>query len=169
MIAAVLCNGPSKKLYDESKEYDFRIGCNIPWTRVDATVILDEEITRYWSKHRDVITCPVYFSEDAWRFASEIQFRPWLVEHEYLLGLVKRGRFRSSGNIACECVIELGYKQIDIYGADAYYTQKPGYNNESFTRKFLPPPDVNNSHRWKKVWDDMIKKHPDVKFNFIKE
>ena len=168
-IVAVLCNGPSKKLYDESKEYAYRIGCNVPWTRVDATVVIDIDMVKVWKQTPTLITCPVYFTSKAWMYADEIKFRTYINDNNLFLGLVNKLENDSSGNIACKKLIELGYKNIDIYGADAYSTLTHGYNNDSYTRKFIPEVRTNNSYRWKTMWDDMIKNNPSVSFNFIKE
>jgi hypothetical protein len=62
MKCAVLCNGPSRFDYQPSTEYDYVIGCNVPWTDVDATVIVDEVVVERWSKQPDLNKLPAYFS-----------------------------------------------------------------------------------------------------------
>jgi hypothetical protein len=168
-ISAVLGNGPSRKLYDKSKVYDFLIGSNIPWTRVDATVILDEEVIHLWEKNRDLIKCPVLFSNESWMTTSEVGMRQWILDNNYFINMISREDMLSSGIYGCKHLIEKGYKDIDIYGCDAYFTDNHETNLGSYTREFLPPPTINNSNRWKGFWDDLIAKNPDIKFNFIKE
>jgi hypothetical protein len=168
-ISAVLGNGPSRKLYDKSKVYNFLIGSNIPWTRVDATVILDEEVIRLWAKNKDLISCPVLFSKQSWMMASEVGISKWVLDNNYFIDMISRETEFSSGIYGCIHLIEKGYKDIDIYGCDAYFTDNHDKNLESYSREFLPQPAANNSSRWKRFWDDLIAKHPDVKFNFIKE
>ena len=41
MKTALLCNGPSRVVYQPNLEYNYIIGCNIPWTKVNSTVIMD--------------------------------------------------------------------------------------------------------------------------------
>ena len=44
MKAAVVRNGPSRFAFQENLKYNYTIGCNIPWTNVNATVILDSNV-----------------------------------------------------------------------------------------------------------------------------
>jgi hypothetical protein len=168
-IAAVLGNGPSRKSYDPSKEYDYRIGCNVPWTDVDCTVIIDTEIVRLWKLDPDLIKCPAYFSGRAWEYAGDTHVRGIIYGRDAFKGIVDKQDNDSSANMAARILIRDGYKNIDIYGCDAYFTEQHGYNTKSFTRTILPTmPALNNSYKWKLSWDDMVKKHPDVNFNFIR-
>ena len=166
-IAAVIGNGPSRILYDESKEYLYRIGCNIPWTRVDATVLLDVDLLTLMQKDKSLLKYPAYFSAKAWMFADSCHLRAHFYSNNLFLGLIGYDNNDSSGNVACKKLIEEGYTEIDLYGCDSYFTETHGYNTESYTRNFVPAGSVNNSYRWKLSWDAMIKKHPDIKFNFI--
>lgn len=172
MKAALLGNGPSRKFYDPSKAYDYRLGCNIPWTDVDATLILDENIIELWNKNPDLIKVPAYISRRAWMRGDELKkFRPMINEKNFLLGIVDKipNSHESSGNVAARKLVELGYKELDIYGCDAYFTQAHGHNTQSYTRGFITGTDmINNSYKWKLKWDEFISKHPEVKFNFIK-
>jgi hypothetical protein len=165
MKAAILCNGPSRILYDPNKDYDYRIGCNVPWTKVDSTVIVDEQVAKILAKDHSLIICPMWFSEEAWRSAAEFNLRPYVE----FLGFVKRGEGLSSGNVACKKVLELGYTEIDIYGADAYWQLEHHDGIKSYTRKFLSDPVSNNSASWRHHWNEMIKNNKQVKFSFIKE
>ena len=169
-IAAVLGNGPSRKFYDPSKAYDFRMGCNIPWTDVDATIILDQNIIELWAKDKTLIKVPAYFSSKAWTAADEFRLRAHLYSNDLFLGLIGKDPDESSGNVAAKKLVEEGYAEIDIYGCDAYWTEQSRYNTESYTREFITDPDMaNNSSKWKSLWDNFIANHPEVKFNFIKE
>lgn len=173
MKAALLGNGPSRKFYDPSKVYDFRMGCNIPWADVDATLILDENIVTLWNKDHDLIKVPAYISRKAWMYGDELKtFRPFILENNYLIELVDKiaKSFESSGNVAARKLIELGYTELDIYGCDAAFTATHGYNTKSYTRDFINGTDmVNNSYKWKLEWDKLVKANPTVKFNFIKD
>lgn len=172
-IAALLGNGPSRKFYDPSKAYDYRLGCNIPWADVDATLILDENIIRLWHKDHSLIKVPAYISREAWMYGDELKtFRPFIKENKYLISIVDKipKINESSGNVAARKLVELGYKRIDIYGCDAAFTAAPGHNLNSYTREFIPSTDmINNSYKWKLNWDALVKKHPEITFNFIKD
>ena len=80
MKAAVVCNGPSSVAFRDSLGYDYTIGCNIPWTRVDSTVILDGNVIHCWAKTPSLIECPAFFTARAWRTADEVKFRDYILE-----------------------------------------------------------------------------------------
>jgi hypothetical protein len=165
---AVLGNGPSRKSFDATKQYDYKIGCNFPWTDVDSTVILDTNVVVLWSKDYSLIKTPAYFTSKAWMLTDEVKMRPYILENNLFLGFVDKQENDSSGNVACKKLIEMGYNYIDIYGMDAWFTKEHGYNVESYTRKYFPEKDgINNSYKWKQSWMDMIQKNPTVKLNFI--
>jgi len=112
MKAAVLCNGPSRILFTEPDRYSYLIGCNIPWRQVNSTVVLDIGVVAKWYKHQ-FPNVPTWFSEHAW---LETKFRDRNFFMNSFLGLVKPlPEYDSSGHVACSKVIELGYKQIDIF------------------------------------------------------
>lgn len=48
MKIAVLGNGASRNFFADPSRYDYLIGCNIPWTEVDANVIIDEEMVNFF-------------------------------------------------------------------------------------------------------------------------
>lgn len=167
---AVLCNGPSRSAYDPNKEYVYRIGCNIPWTKVDCTVILDPQMVKILIDDMSLIDCKIYFSQGAWDYIKEVK-----AEHlfeDLKLGIIyKDKKGLSSGNLACLKMVELGYTDIDIYGADAMTTGDIRSNSvkKSYTRKFLDSDSINMSPNWRTNFNKMIADHPNVKFNFIKE
>jgi hypothetical protein len=164
---AVLCNGPSRSAYNPNTEYAYRIGCNIPWTKVDCTVVLDEEIVRKWAKQQDLIDVPTYFSVNAWRETYSTRIRDTFFR-KYMVEVIKpHYPYHSSGHNAAEIVIKLGYKELDIYGCDSWFSQ----NVDSYTRQFIKSttqntPDMHTAG-WRKRWKDIIAANPDVKINFI--
>lgn len=165
MKAAVLCNGPSRSAYNPDKEYAFRIGCNIPWTKVDCTVVLDEQVVRKWAKQQDLITVPTYFSVKAWR-ETDLLGREFF--RQFLIDLVEPlPEYDSSGHVACSQAIKKGYKDIDIYGCDSWFTQ----NVDSYTRQFIKSNTIHtpdtHSIGWRKRWKQIMDNNPDVKLNFI--
>ena len=168
MKVAVLCNGPSRSAYDPNKEYAYRIGCNIPWTKVDCTVILDPGVVELIAKDPSLIDCDIYFGIDAW---EAITPETKHAVQDLSLGIINYTRKgRSSGNVACLKAVELGYKDIDIYGADAFTCNNTMYNthDKSYTRNFKDHEGMNMSPDWRLEFTRMIEVYVDVKFNFIK-
>ena len=163
---AVLCNGPSRSAYDPSKEYAYRIGCNIPWTKVDCTVILDPQMANLIASDMSLIDCKIYFSENAWEHVKDKS----VFKDVFLGTIAKTKKGMSSGHLACSKILELGYTDIDIYGADAMTTGDIRSNNvrKSYTRKFLDSDGINMSPNWRTNWNRLIEQYPNVKFNFIK-
>ena len=170
MKCAVLCNGPSRIAYQPSDEYQFVMGCNIPWTKTDATCIVDDVIIIEWAKNRSLITCDVFLSKEAWSKACQLDK---VFFEQYYAGEVRPGtHYDSSGHTAVRKMIGLGYTEIDIFGCDAYFKR----NVDSYTSNFIirdtsPNAELRKVERavgWKVQWNIMIDNHPDVKLNFIR-
>ena len=167
MKAAVLGNGPSRIVYKGRGDYNYVMGCNIPWCEdVDATTIIDAPVIDRWWKQQDLVKCPVYFGRNAWRECiskRRLFFKTYFKE---LIDVLPE--HDSSGHNAVKVVIGLGYKQIDIYGCDSMFKN----TTESFTNSFIveskkdPTKQING---WKNTWKSIITKHSDVRFNFIGE
>jgi len=167
MKCAVLCNGPSRSTYNPQTEYAYRIGCNIPWTKVDCTVILDPQMVKVLVNNTSLIDCNIYFSQAAWDYVKEVG----AISLFKSLGIIEKTRKGlSSGNLACLKAVELGYTEIDIYGADAMTTNDIRSNNvsKSYTRNFLDSDSMNMSPDWRHNFNRMIESHPEVNFNFVK-
>jgi hypothetical protein len=169
MKAAVLCNGPSRNLYESSTEYDFVIGCNIPWTKVDATIVLDEQVVRLWAKNPELITVPTYFSVKAWQETDAIKkrdfFRPFLIKI-----INPRYPYHSSGHNAVEQVIDKGYKHIDIFGCDSWFSEVGlSYTRTHIKDGGIADGDMKHIERWRDRWKEIMEKHPEVTLNFIGE
>jgi hypothetical protein len=169
MKCAVLCNGPSRSIYNPSIEYTYRIGCNIPWTKVDCTVILDSQLINVLVANPPLIDFNIYFGADAWEHIKYIKAES-LFKDRFLGTIIKAHKGLSSGNLACIKAVELGYNDIDIYGADAFTTSDIRSNNvkKSYTRKFLDSDSLNMSPNWRTNFNKMIEKYPEVNFNFIR-
>jgi hypothetical protein len=165
MKAAVLCNGPSKDDFDNNVCYDYRIGCNIPWTKVDATVVLDIGVVDKWLKNK-IPNVPTWFSEHAWR---ETKFKDRNYFKDSFLGIVKPlPEYDSSGHVACSKAIELGYKEINIYGCDSWFTDV----TDSYTHQFTDTRPKDRSKHivgWRTRWNTIINANPDVVINFIRK
>jgi hypothetical protein len=164
MKAAVLCNGPSRIDYNENMKYDYVMGCNIPWATVNATVVLDIGVVDKWLKNK-IPNVPTWFSEHAWR---ETKFKDRSYFMKSFLGIVKPlPEFDSSGHVACSKLIHLGYKEINIYGCDSWFTEV----TDSCTHHYVDTRPTDTSHHivgWRKRWNDIIDANPDVRITFIR-
>lgn len=165
MKAAVLCNGPSRTLFNSADGYNYIIGCNIPWTKVDSTVVIDIDVISKWL-HYKIPLVPIWFSEYVWR---EVRLKDREYFKDSFLGLVKPlPEYDSSGHVACSKVIELGYEQIDIYGCDSWFSN----DTNSHTHKYCDTRPTDTSKHiegWRKRWNTIIDGHPEVKITFIGE
>ncbi len=161
MKTALLCNGPSRVVYNPEIEYNYIIGCNIPWTDVDASVIMDIGVLQKFSSR-----CRFYISRKAWiecpndlkdKFVGQV------------MGIFDTlPDYDSAGHVACRKLLELGAKQIDIYGCDSWFEN----NTESYTHQFVDSRSENMSKHvsvWRARWYELMAKNQDVKFNFIGE
>jgi hypothetical protein len=160
MRCAVLGNGPSRSAY--KGEYDYVIGCNIPWTKVDSTFIMDPDVITAWSNDLNLITCKVYLSPQAVRHADRL---PFIQYKKHLIAVQEIPPLYSSGHVAAKKAVELGYTELDIYGMDSWFND----TMETYTRTFVSEKPSNKCKQWRKVWNELIQTYPDVKFNFIKE
>jgi len=166
MKVAVLCNGPSRVVFRDSLEYDYVIGCNIPWTVVDATVILDPEIIHYMGLHPELIKIPAYFSRKAWMITDEIKKRKLF--DPYLIELINpKYPYPSAGHVAVEVMIRNGATTIDIYGCDSWFAD----TIESCTHDYVNTSDETKRciGAWRTRWNQIIEDNPNVTLNFIKD
>ena len=166
MIAAILGNGPSRESYHSSTTtYDTVVGCNVPWTSVDFTIILDEEVVQRWAREPNLITVPAYFSEHAWRETDAIRKREFF--QPYFKGLVKPlPEYDTSGHVACSLLINEGYKKIDVYGADVMFADTLESRSHEF---FKNHPDTNsNAHikGWRNRWKSILDNNPSCSIIF---
>lgn len=165
MKAALLCNGPSRILFRNQCEYDYVMGCNIPWAKVDASLILDKEVVEYFWCMTHKIDFKLYFSEDAWRITYHMKSRPYF--KEFLIELIKNPKpYWSCGHEALKILIKKEYKEIDIYGCDSRFRN----TLESHTHQFVNTSNENLDvcvKNWNKNWDYLIETNPEVKINFI--
>ena len=166
MKAAVLCNGPSRVAFQSPLEYNYVIGCNIPWTEVDSTIILDIEVVRRICKQPELIKSKIYFSTNSWR---SMPHKCRDIFKSQFVDLVDQwqGHY-SSGHAACRKVIELGYKEIDIYGCDSRFTG----STDSHTHQWIdnrPVDIIKQVKGWNVYWEKIISTHKDVTIKFIGE
>ncbi len=159
MKTALLCNGPSRVAFNPDIGYNYIIGCNIPWTKVNSTVILDVNVLQKWET-----PCSFFASVPAWR---ELHKRDKYIEH--FLGFVNTiAEYDSAGHAACRKLLEFNPDVIDIYGCDSWFAN----NTESYTHQYVDSRSddmTKNVSVWRSRWYDLMDNHPKVKFNFIGE
>jgi hypothetical protein len=170
MKIAVLCNGPSRTLFTQPEKYDFIIGCNIPWTKVDATIVLDEQVVRHWAKNPESITCPAVFSRKAWMETDCVKEKKRDFFVPFLIELVDvRPEYDSSGHHAVKYALRKGAKGIDIYGCDSWWAQTIVSHTHKYIKNLNPDDSQQHVFGWRKRWLEIIDCYPDVTFNFIGE
>lgn len=166
MKCAVLCNGPSRVAFQSREGYDFVIGCNIPWTEVDATVVFDRDIVNYLAKHPDHINYKIYFSRHAWMHTDTIRKRP-LFKDAFAGIIDPKYPFYSSGHGATETAIQRGATSIDIYGCDSWFE----YNLTSHTHQISDTSYPNKEKcidEWRIKWNNIMNSNRHVKIEFIR-
>lgn len=167
MKCAVLCNGPSRTMYQPSPEYAFVMGCNIPWTKVDATVVLDTTMIEYWYNNPDAITVPTYIGSKGWEKVKQLRAEEFF--NKYLIEVIKVGKeLDSSGHNAVKCMIKRGFTEIDIYGCDSRFKRVVESYTSNFVEQTVPSNFRFTVEGWNRMWNSIIKNNPQVKINFIK-
>jgi hypothetical protein len=168
MRVAILGNGPSRNSYLEHKgEYDFVIGCNIPWTEVDMTVILDvdvaqEMIRHYQNGNPNLVTCPIKFGWFAWDWLQSCRKdRHW---RHLFTGFIKPKHRESSGHIAAQVAIEKGATEIDLYGIDSWFEETVESHTHSIVKDTNA--DIKTVPDWRDNWNKFIRANPEVKVEF---
>ena len=169
MKAAVVCNGPSRFAFQENLKYNYTIGCNIPWTNVNATVILDSNVIERWSRSPELISCPAFFTTRAWRSADEVKFRNYILDNKLFIELIPdHPEFYSAGHVAALIVCNKGYTDLDIFGVDSMFEDTV----ESFTNTLIndhnPDSEKQRINNWRFIWNKLQNDFPNVSFNFIR-
>lgn len=162
MKTALLGNGNSRILYTpQPNRYDYVVGCNIPWTKVNSTVVMDVSVL-------DNIDVPVkfYASRKAWLECSN-KSKDRLIG--YLIGVFDAlPDYDSAGHAAARQLIKLGATEIDIYGCDSWFDN----NTDSYTHQWIDSRSIDMSKNvsvWRARWYELMAKHPQIRFNFIGE
>ena len=161
MKTALLCNGPSRVKYHSTVSYKYVIGCNIPWTVVDATVIMDVNVLQ---RIKDPIK--LFVSRKAW-IECPNKIKDKLIGHLSAI-FDPLPEYDSAGHAACRKLLELGATEIDIFGCDSWFTN----NTESYTHQFVDSRSTDmtkNISVWRSRWYDLMDRNPKVVFNFIGE
>lgn len=167
MKIAVLCNGPTRVVFDDSMEYDHVIGCNIPWTVVDFTVIMDSNIIDAWANDFEKIKVPAYFTPKAWMRTDELRIRKYLLDNNRFLGLID-DPLPSAGHYAAKVAINMGANELDIFGCDSMFEQSVKSYTDMLVNDVNEYFQVQRVENWREFWKKLQESHPEVSFNFIK-
>jgi hypothetical protein len=170
MRGAVVANGPSRVAFTSSDGYSYSIGCNIPWTKVDSTVILDSNVIERWSRDLNLISCPAFFTARAWRSTDEYKIREYILNNNLFIDLMPDVReFFSAGHVAAQIMCENDFTELDIYGVDSLFKDTV----ESFTNTLVhdhnPDSERQRIVHWRLNWDRLQNDYPEVTFNFIRK
>lgn len=182
MECNVLGSGPSRKSYVPNNLPS--MGCNIPWTKVDYLIISDEIVMEKICLDDMEIDFKLILSEEAHSYLTKNNL---LSKYENKIDSIfqgMRGLFsrKSCGHYACLTMISKGFTKLNIYGCDNYFgdnicldnwvhnKENPHYISEN--SEFYGPRNNSQVYQrgldWKKFWNQLIKKYPNVEFNFIK-
>ena len=169
MKAAVVCNGPSRFAFNEKLKYNYTIGCNIPWTKVNSTVILDGNVIHRWAGDPKLISCPAFFTTRAWRIADEIRFRNYIIDNNLFIDLMPDyPEFYSAGHVAALIMCESDYTELDIFGVDSMFEDTVDSFTNTLINDHNPDSELQRIVNWRKNWDKLQSDYPDVSFNFVK-
>lgn len=159
MKVALLCNGPSRILYQPDESYKYIIGCNIPWSKVNCTVIMDVGVLDKFNA-----TSFIYVSRKAW-LECPMKVRNKLIGQ--ISGMFDPyPEYDSTGHVACRRLLDLGASEINIYGCDSWFIN----NTESYTHQYIDNRSADMSKNvsvWRARWYELMAKNSHVKFNFI--
>lgn len=167
MKAAVLGNGPSRCLYTTPDQYEYVIGCNVPWTNVTANIICDETVVQYWHKNYSNYKHKTFLAERAWREVQRLNFADEM--RSLLLDVVDMHEgYDSSAHVAVKKLIDLGYTEIDVYGCDSRFSDDYKSRTNNYIRSKVNSPR-ELAKTWNKNWDEIIQSNPSVTITFIGE
>lgn len=150
MKTAILGNGPSRILYDPNNDFDFVVGCNIPWTKVDATVICDIEIVEILRTDFTLIQVPVIISTIVYEKMKEFR-----IEGNFtILDVFKPKDWHNSAHYAADYLMKKEVKEIQVYGCDSIFEDDISSITDKTVKKDM---DFERFVRnWRKVWKDKI-------------
>lgn len=167
MRAAVLGNGKSRFLFTNPKDYDIIIGCNIPWTYVDTTVIIDEKVVEFLYKNKDKSSyCSnIIFSRKSWNKVLELEAESYFLPTLNSIVEMSEG-IDSSAHIGLKYLLELGtIETVHMYGCDSRWSTDISSRTHGYVSN-KPPNELITISMWNTRWDEIINKH-DAEVLFI--
>lgn len=147
MKTAILGNGPSRTLYNEDNDFDIVIGCNIPWTKVDATVICDIEIIDLLKKDFTLIQVPVIISTIVFERLKEFK----MVDKFTILDVFKPKDWHNAAHYAADYLMTKEVDEVHLYGCDSIFEEDISSVTDEVVEKNMNLDKF--IRKWRKVWD----------------
>lgn len=147
MKTAILGNGPSRTLYNEDNDFDIVIGCNIPWTKVDATVICDIEIIDLLKKDFTLIQVPVIISTIVFERLKEFK----MVDKFTILDVFKPKDWHNAAHYAADYLMTKEVNEVHLYGCDSIFEEDISSVTDEVVEKNMNLDKF--IRKWRKVWD----------------
>lgn len=178
----LLCSGPSRISYKENNIPT--MGCNIPWAKVNWTIIFDSIVLE------KIIDFPDFLHKDTKLIISnhaksemKLQNKLNLLKHD-IAGTFRHHYStthilkRSTGHYAAEWLIHMGYTKINIYGCDNWFGDDlclENYMHDESNPLNIPNENIEKGinyvkyrgYKWRKSWQRLINQNPNIEFNFI--
>lgn len=154
MIGVVLGNGPSKSKFVRANDM-YVIGCNTESPVTDMTVILDEEVIMAFGSNTPV-NC--ILGVKAFEKAKELRVADGL----RILKIVKPLENENAGHIAAKHLLDMNFKEIEIWGCDSIFKD----TIESSTDSIIPKHDTVGKRfytKWREEWDKIIYRNQHAK------
>ena len=165
MECNILGSGARRSLFRNNKLAS--IGCNAPWTKVNFSLIFDEQVINILPndiEYKLIVHSRVY--------GHITQNKPEFKKHIHCVfdsAIVGESKYKqSSAHYAATYMIKTGYTKLNLYGIDAWFEPENWAN--SYTDQFIEKPKgipINIGMHWKSEWQLMMKQFPKVEFNFI--
>lgn len=156
MKTAILGNGPSRILYNSENDFDLVIGCNIPWTKVDATILCDREIVDVIKNDFILIQVPVIISNIVYERMKEFR----IVESFTILDVFKPKEWHNAAHYAADYLMTKEVEEIQIYGCDSIFENDlSSVTDEKIEKKMDSDRFIR---QWRKVWSKKFEN--DIKF-----
>lgn len=156
MNGAVLGNGISRNMYSDNSDFDLVIGCNIPWTKVDATVICDIEIIDLIKNDFTLIKVPVIISTVVFEKIKEFK----IVDKFTILDVFKPKDWHNAAHYAVDYLMTKNVDQIHLYGCDSILEDDISSITDDNVEKHMD--SERFIRQWRKVWDKKFEN--DLKF-----
>lgn len=176
MKAAILGNGPSRVAYSAG-DYDLVIGCNIPWTTVDSTVIVDCVMVNKLLKSPEILPAGTKLHLSP-RAKAAIRRKAAGVFHsssiaKSLLAMEDRSveikdKWKSSGHCAAMVAILLGATDLWLFGFDSVFEVTLESYTGIYVKPIMPKTHKGRVMEWRAHWKKIMGDYPAVKFNFVR-
>jgi hypothetical protein len=177
MRCNVLCNGPSRISYKENNLPS--IGCNIPWSSVNYTVIFGNDVIDIVDEDMNLIpqSTKLIVSNITLEYLKQKNLLIKFKNKIYSVYNYDLNHRYSVGHVAVLTMISMGFKNIDVYGCDNYfddllctdsYTRKWKITTKNLKKFHNEAELINRGKKWKEEWSYILKKYNKINIKFIK-